>query len=55
VEVQKLTARVRYLLIFFTVALALSGLTAVPLKLESDLLQVVAGEARFGTRFGIRG
>lgn len=43
-EIQLLRNRVRYLLIFFVVALVISGLTAVPLKWEIDILQNMIGE-----------
>ena len=42
-EAQVLRKRVRYLLIFFVFALVISGLTAVPLKLEIDFLQSTVG------------
>lgn len=48
-KAQALRNRVRYLLVFFTISLVISGLTAVPLKLESDLLQMTVGE---GTLIG---
>jgi hypothetical protein len=43
-EIQLLRKRVRYLLIFFVVSLVISGLTAVPLKWEIDILQNIIGE-----------
>ena len=42
-QTQMLRKRIRYLLVFFFVSLVVSGLTALPLKLESDLLQMTAG------------
>ena len=41
---QVLRKRVRYLLVFFVVSLVISGLTAVPLKLEITILQNTIGE-----------
>ena len=43
-EAQVLRKRVRYLLVFFVVALVISGLTAVPLKWEINILQNTIGE-----------
>jgi len=43
-ETQLLEKRVRYLLIFFTISLIISGLTAVPLKWGIDILQNTIGE-----------
>lgn len=43
-EAQVLRRRVRYLLVFFVFALVISGLTAVPLKWEIDILQKTIGE-----------
>jgi len=50
-ETQMLRKRVRYLLIFFVVALVISGLTAVPLKLEITILQNTIGEGTFVERW----
>lgn len=41
---QSVRRRVRYLLVFFIVSLVISGLTAVPLKWEVDILQRFVGE-----------
>ena len=46
-ETQILRSRVRYLLVFFVVSLVISGLTAVPLKLEITILQNTIGEGTF--------
>ena len=43
-ESQVLRKRVRWLLVFFVVALVLSGLTAVPLKWGIDILESLLGE-----------
>ena len=43
-ESQRLRRRIRYLLVFFTISLIISGLTAVPLKWEIDILQNTVGE-----------
>lgn len=43
-ESQVLRKRVRRLLVFFITALVLSGLTAVPLKWEVDILESLLGE-----------
>lgn len=43
-ESQGLRKRVRWLLVFFIVALVLSGLTAVPLNWEVDILESLLGE-----------
>jgi hypothetical protein len=45
-----LRKRARYLLEFFVVALIVSGLTAVPLKWEIDILQSTIGEGTFMDR-----
>jgi hypothetical protein len=45
-----LRKRARYLLGFFVVALIVSGLTAVPLKWEIDILQNTIGEGTFMER-----
>jgi hypothetical protein len=47
---QALRERTRYLLGFFVVALIVSGLTAVPLKWEIDILQSTIGEGTFMER-----
>lgn len=39
--------KVRYLLGFFVIALTVSGLTAIPLKLEVSTLQALIGEGTF--------
>jgi hypothetical protein len=49
-ETQALRNRVKYLLIFFVVSLVISGLTAVPIKLEIDILQRIVGEGTFMER-----
>jgi len=49
-EAQLLRKRVRDLLIFFIVALVVSGLTAVPLKWEIDVLQNTIGEGTWMER-----
>jgi hypothetical protein len=49
-EAQVLRRRVRYLLVFFVFALVVSGLTAVPLKWEIDILQKTIGEGTFMER-----
>ena len=46
-ETQILRKRIRYLLIFFTISLVISGLTAVPIKWGIDLLQNIVGEGTF--------
>lgn len=43
-ETRMLRRQVRYLLALFIIALVISGLTAVPLKWESDILQNTIGE-----------
>jgi hypothetical protein len=43
-DARQLRRRIRALLIFFTVALVISGLTAVPLQWEINLLQALFGE-----------
>jgi hypothetical protein len=49
-KTQQLRKRVRYLLIFFVVVLIVSGLTAIPLKLEINILQATIGEGTFMER-----
>lgn len=49
-EAQVLRRRVRYLLVFFVFSLVISGLTAVPLKWEIDILQNTVGEGTFMER-----
>jgi len=49
-ETQALRQRVRCLLGFFTIALLISGLTAIPLKWEVSVLQNMMGEGTFVTR-----
>jgi hypothetical protein len=46
-KAQVLRKRVRYLLVFFVVALVISGLTAVPLIWEINILQKTIGEGTF--------
>lgn len=46
-KTQILEKRVGYLLIFFTVLLVISGLTAIPIKWGIDLLQNMVGEGTF--------
>lgn len=46
-DTQGLRKRVKYLLLFFTAALLLSGLTAFPLQWELDILQRLFGEGTF--------
>jgi hypothetical protein len=46
-EVQRLRLRVRNLLVFFVVALAVSGATAWPLKWEIDILLKLVGPGTF--------
>jgi hypothetical protein len=43
-DAERIRRRVRYLLVLFTVCLVISGLTAVPLKWEIDVLQATIGE-----------
>ncbi len=43
-ESQRLRKRVCYLLVFFTISLIISGLTAVPLRWEIEILQNLWGE-----------
>jgi hypothetical protein len=43
-ETERIRKRVRYLLVFFILALVISGLTAVPIKWEIDILQTIIGE-----------
>ncbi len=47
---QMLRQRVRVLLWFFVVALAISGLTAIPLQWEVGILQQIFGEGTFTAR-----
>lgn len=42
-EIERLTKRIRYLLVFFIVALVVSGITAIPLTWESRLLDTLLG------------
>ena len=39
--------RIRSILIFFVLALGLSGLTAIPLRFELNILNDIAGEGTF--------
>ncbi len=43
-ETERIRRRIRYLLILFSLALVISGLTAVPIKWEIDILQDIIGE-----------
>jgi hypothetical protein len=42
-ETQRLRTRIRYFLLFFVVALVVSGLTAFPIKWEADILARLLG------------
>lgn len=42
-----LRKRVRYLLVFFVISLVVSGLTAVPIRWELEILQAIIGEGTF--------
>jgi hypothetical protein len=44
VETERIKRHIRYLLVLFTLALVMSGLTAVPIRWEIDILQDVIGE-----------
>ncbi len=46
-ENQRLRKRIRYLLLFFVVALVVSGITAFPLKWEVDILLKLLGPGTF--------
>jgi hypothetical protein len=50
VETERIRKRVRYILVFFVVCLVISGLTAVPLKWEIDILQDTIGEGTWMER-----
>lgn len=50
-ETERLRRRIQYILIFFIIALAISGLTAIPLQWESSILYRMFGE---GTALGAR-
>ncbi|MHC4332216.1 MAG: hypothetical protein ACYSUP_05630 [Planctomycetota bacterium] len=47
---EMLTRRVRYIIVFFMFALVASGLTALPLCWELDILQTTVGEGTFMER-----
>jgi hypothetical protein len=47
---EMLTRRVRYIIVFFMCALVASGLTALPLRWELDILQATVGEGTFMER-----
>ena len=49
-EAQRLRRRVLFLLVFFVAALVVSGLTAVPLKWEVDILQDAIGDTTWMER-----
>jgi hypothetical protein len=43
-ETKRIRTRIRYLLALFTLALVISGLTAMPIRWEIDILQALIGE-----------
>jgi hypothetical protein len=50
IQSEILTRRVRYIIVFFMCALVASGLTALPLRWELDILQTTVGEGTFMER-----